>query len=301
MAKWAEFLGARRTLVVLLALFFFPGCTHVFYQPDKALHYPPEKFGYKPVLHRFTSRDDTKLVAWFFPSKRAKPLGTVVQFHGNAQNISSHYLSLVWLTEMGFNLFTFDYRGYGLSAGSATPEGVYDDSVAALDLAYQLHESSVKKAGLKKSKFVIVGQSLGGAIAMRAHADFSHRSATNLIVLESTFSSYRSVARKALSSHWLTWAFSPLASLLVSDEYASIEALKNNATRLLVIHDRRDPAVPHSEGLKIFEEATGPKTFWETDYGTHIDFFSPHHAGNREKFIQFLNKAENDKSKQHLG
>ena len=64
---------------------------------------------------------------------QGKAMGTVVHFHGNAQNMSAHYTFVSWLPAHGFNLFVFDYRGYGQSEGTLSREGVYEDSVAAVE------------------------------------------------------------------------------------------------------------------------------------------------------------------------
>lgn len=277
--------AAVAALVFFVILLVLPGCTHLFYQPDRFLYYPPEKLGYKAVDVHFTAADGTKLFGWWFPAQDKsgaldpKPKGTIVQFHGNAENISSHYASLVWLTREGYNLFAFDYRGYGLSEGEASPEGVYLDGMAALDKAWELR---------KGRKFVVYGQSLGGAIAMRAFKDFRHQEQTSLVVLDSTFVSYQTVARRILASRWYTWILSPLPYLLVSDKYSAADALAQNKTPLLVIHDEHDPVVPFADGEDIFAMATSRKEFWRLDDGRHIAVFAPFHAANHERFLKLL-------------
>lgn len=260
----------------------FTGCTHVFYQPDRLMYYPPKKLGFEPRQIDFRSGDGTKLVAWYFPPVgKVKPKGTIIQFHGNAENISSHYTSLVWLTKLGYALFAFDYRGYGGSEGEPSPEGVYKDGMAALDKAWELRVGR---------RFIVFGQSLGGAIAARAFDDFGHRGETSLVVLDSTFSSYKRVARRVLASHWVTWVLSPLAHVLVSDRFSSEEALGRLRTRLLVIHDQRDPAVPFACGEEVFAEAVNAskKEFWKLSDGRHIEALAPYNLELREKFVSLL-------------
>lgn len=271
----------RVALLAFFLLAIMPGCSSVFYYPDRYLHYRPEKLGYKHEELKFESKDGTKLVAWFFPAEggKAKAKGTIIQFHGNAENLSSHYVSLAWLTKHGYNLFIFDYRGYGGSEGEPDQQGTYKDGLAALDKAWEL------KSG---RRFIVYGQSLGGAIAMRAFADFSHRDQTSLVVMDSTFLSYKTVARRVLGQRWWLWPFSPLALLLVSNEYGAKDALVANKTRLLVIHDKRDPSVPFANGEDIYELATSPKDFWVLDDGRHIEVFAPYNKSYRDKFVQLL-------------
>jgi alpha-beta hydrolase superfamily lysophospholipase len=94
------------------------GCiSSPFYQPDRVLYSTPPSVGLKYENAVFVSSDGTRLTGWFIPAagyqnpKNAK--GTVVHFHGNAQNMSAHWQFVTWLPQRGFNVFVFDYRGYG--------------------------------------------------------------------------------------------------------------------------------------------------------------------------------------------
>ncbi|MCB0422440.1 MAG: alpha/beta fold hydrolase [Bdellovibrionales bacterium] len=268
-------------------LFFVIGCNSYFFQPTRQLYYPPEKFHLLYHQLKFPSKDGTELAAWFFPAqKNGKVLashGTVVQFHGNAENMSSHYTGLVWLTQHGFNLFVWDYRGYGISKGEASREGVYEDSLVALQEAHKQHEA------IDSSKpFVLVGQSLGGAIAMRAYEDSDLNNEIDLIVLDSTFASYRRVAFKALSKHWFTFLVSPLAYVLVSENKGPNQFWSEVKAPVLVVHDKSDPVVPYSCGENVFEKIQGRKQMWSEDLGGHIRLLSNPDSETAKKFLSRL-------------
>ncbi len=240
--------------------------------------------GYEAKQVHFTSQDGTVLYAWLFQARGEKnpPLGTIIQFHGNAENMSSHYLSLAWLTEQGYQLVAFDYRGYGRSEGDPSQKGTYLDALAALNVAWDFHQQNHAK------RFIVFGQSLGGAIATRALQDFPEKDHVDLLVLDSTFTSYKSVARRKLASFWLTWPFSPLGNVLISDEYNAEEALKQNRSRMLIIHDRNDPVMPFSCGEDSYKLATAQKEFWELNQGEHIAAFSDPHSLNRLRLVELL-------------
>lgn len=267
----------------LAFLFSLPACSGLFYHPDRTLYFPYEKSGFPGREIVFSASDGTKLFAWYFPAQ-GKSRGTVAFFHGNAENISSHYLSLVWITKRGYGLFIFDYRGYGKSEGDPDQEGTYLDGLAALKQAHALHE----KAHGKNGAFIVYGQSLGGAIATRALQDFELRRDVRLLALDSTFLSYRGVARKKMVGFWLTWPLSPLAGVLVSDAYAATEPWKGLSTKVLVIHDEKDSAVPFACGEEIFEEAPEPKDFWILRDGNHGAVFAEGHPERREQFLKEL-------------
>lgn len=56
-----------------------------------------------------------------------KALGQVLFLHGNAENISTHIGSVLWLLQSGYQVFALDYRGYGLSTGTPAVPQVFED------------------------------------------------------------------------------------------------------------------------------------------------------------------------------
>jgi dipeptidyl aminopeptidase/acylaminoacyl peptidase len=91
----------------------------------------PDRVGvrYEPVSLR--AADGVDLVAWFMPAS-GKAHATVLFLHGNAENISTHFLNVAWMPAEGFNVLALDYRGYGGSAGRPSLPGAQLDIDAAL-------------------------------------------------------------------------------------------------------------------------------------------------------------------------
>ena len=87
----------------------------------------------------------------------------MVQLHGNAHNVSSHYRYVTWLVAEGVNVLCFDYRGYGLSEGKPERAGILKDSRAAIRYA-------ASRPDVDPDRIVLLGQSLGGANAVVAAA-----------------------------------------------------------------------------------------------------------------------------------
>ena len=139
----------------------------------------PGKFGlaYEPV--HFASEDGTGLYGWFLPA-RGEAAATVLFLHGNAENISTHIASVAWLPARGFNVFLFDYRGYGASGGKPTLAGAQHDTEAAMQVL-------LLRADIDRSRIVVFGQSLGGALAAYYVAHARSRDAIRALVSDSAF------------------------------------------------------------------------------------------------------------------
>lgn len=275
--------------ITLLLSLSIPACTHLAYQPSGKTFHDPATFGLRPEEVYFKSRDGTPLHGWFFPvAEGLEERGTVIQFHGNAENITSHFLSLVWITKKGYSLITFDYRGYGKSGGSPTQAGLNDDALAALEYAADLKKENITGSKGKK-KLIAYGQSIGGAILLRALHDLKDKSSVDVVVIESSFSSYQEIVREKFSLSCITWPLQPVASLLISDEYAPEKVISTlSPTPLLVIHGDNDFIIPVHHGRRIYDLAGEPKWFWQVKGGKHINAMFHENGIYRTKLLEFF-------------
>lgn len=263
---------------LLVVVFFCLGCDHVFYQPLREMVDSPKKQGIEFEEFTIISADGEKLDGWWLYSKREASNGTFVQFHGNAENMSTHYRSLAWVTDAGFDLVVFDYRGYGTSTGTPEREMLVKDGIQLLDWV------------LKKSKapdIFLVGQSLGGAVVVPVLAK-SPSERVKLLVLDSTFDSYRKVARDKLAGFFLTWPFQYPLSYLVSDEFSPQDFIADISTPILFIHSKSDPVVPYARGLSLFEKVKYKAGKWEFDQSSHTAGFHIPELQFREKLIALV-------------
>ncbi len=254
---------AVRLLSLLLLVGATGGCTSMVYMPSrKLLGWPHER----PDDVWMRARDGTRLHAWLLHAQSGPARGTFVQFHGNAGNMTSHFAALDWVTRYGYNLFTFDYRGYGQSAGTPDQAGVDQDAVAAIRTVQR--RVSARKDG---PDLVLFGQSLGGAVLLRALDDVHDRKRIRAVIVEGTFTSYQEIAASVLWRAPLLFPFTGFAYALVSDAYAPDESIPRiSPIPLLVIHDLHDPVVPFRFGVAVYDLARQPKTLWPVDYGAHI-------------------------------
>lgn len=259
-----------------------PACNGVFYQPSREIQVTPARLDFPFEDVYFPSGDGTLLNGWFIPG-RGKIKGTILQFHGNGVNMGNHYGAVYWLPDEGFNVFLFDYRGYGNSEGTASREGVQADALAAI--RYVQARKDVARGTL-----VLYGQSLGGSVAAYAAAR-QDREGVGAVILESTFFEYRKIAREKLGAFFLTWPFQWPLSFLVSNEYSAGPVVSEIAPiPLLIVHGDQDGIVPVSNADLLYAAAKEPKTLWIIPGAGHISAFSPDRIPERLRLVQFLDK-----------
>ena len=255
------------------------GCNGVFFQPYRGYVQTPENLGLAYEDMHFQASDGTPLHAWFLPAE-GKALGTILFLHGNAENISTHIMSVRWLPARRFNVFLLDYRGYGASEGVPTDAGAQDDVDSAL-------RTLLVRKDVDPDRVVVFGQSLGGAIAIYNVAHSPYRQHIRALVVESAFASYRAIAREKLAAFWLTWPLQYPLSWTVSDEYSPSKAVAGvSPIPLLIIHGDHDPIVPVGHGKRLFELAQEPKQLWIVSGGGHIQAFQ--HQSYRDRFVNYL-------------
>lgn len=256
-------------IILFFSFYIFLHCNNTFfYQPTKEVYFHPDKLLLKYKELYLEGVDHNKLHAWLFPISSSKslasPLATIVQFHGNGENISSHYLSLLWLRKYKFEIFIFDYRGYGRSEGQPDTGKIIADSKLVLEFIQKKNKPS-------KRPIIVYGQSLGGVIAARTLGEMKDKALIKTIVIESSFSSYRSIAKQIGSKICLPIGY--LAYPIISDAYAIQDFLpKFKPIHTIVIHGNKDTVVPYRNGLEIFNLASQPKDFLKIQDGGHLNW-----------------------------
>lgn len=251
----------KKALISAIGLVFVvTGCTHLIYAPTRVKYVDDRKLTHRPEEVHFKALDGKQLTGWYFSSARAEPKGVFVFFHGNGQNLSSHFVLLYWILDHGYDFFIFDYPGYGISEGEPGPRGTVEAGIAAIQWTRARHPHT---------PLMIYGQSLGGAVALRTLVEMKSEPAPCLLMLDSTFQSYGAVARDVLSTGWLTWPFQPFTYVLINDTWSPKGRVSEIKTPAVVMHSVNDPIVNIRRGRELFAALSGPKVFWEIQEPGH--------------------------------
>lgn len=269
-----------RSLILFILVFALTGCNHLIFLPEKA-HYPiPDDLGIERQTHFFRTPDGLLLHGWFIPAVEAPTRGTILFLHGNAQNISTHLRAVWWLPHYGYNVFLFDYRGFGYSQGEPSLAGLHQDVPAALDYLFD-------ELPVDPDRVILYGQSLGASLAVTAAPRSRHFDQLRGVVIEGAFTGYRQVAREALSDWWLTWPLQwPLSFTITGDYRAIVHIADISPIPLLIIQGADDQVIAAHHGADLFEAARQPKQRWVVENAGHNNVLSGETA--RRKFIDYL-------------
>ena len=260
---------------VILGLVLSESC----YMEESFIFFPvaeisatPRNYGLSFEDIYFKTEDGVTLNGWFVAYPGAST--TLLWFHGNGGNIGhrSEHLKLLH-DKLKIDIFIFDYRGYGKSAGKPSEEGTYKDGVAAMEYLRS-------RKGVESKKIVLFGQSLGAAVA----TEIAVRQPELALILEAPFTSIRDMAR--IAAPWL-----PIGSLLRT-KYDNLEKIKKVQAPIMVLHGDFDDVIPFDQGKRIFAAAPEPKEFYIIQGSRHNDTYIVGGEAYFKALKDFIEKAE---------
>jgi uncharacterized protein len=242
-------------------------CLGLFLAQPKLIYFPAPNYAFMPdavgLAYESVSlaaADGVPIAAVFVPHD--EPRATVLFCHGNGENVGDLAQTLKTLHKLGFATLAFDYRGYGRSGGAPTEQGLYLDADAAWRWLTQTR-------GVPPEQVVIMGRSLGGAVAIElarrvgqsatTSAPSSSSARPGALVVECTFTSMVDLGRQE-------YPLLPI-NLLCTHRYESVKKVGQVTCPKLFLHGTDDTLIPLANARKLFDAAAAPKTFIETPGG----------------------------------
>ena len=186
--------------------------------------------------------------------------------HGNGGNISvrlDQYREFITRFR-NIDIFALEYRGYGLSEGAPSEEGIALDAIAA---RRWIDEYVGGFPAEEKPSIIYFGRSLGSAVATR----LATVTPPDALILECPISSIPNLAKTMTP-----WRFLPLEKL-IHNRFDTESHMRNVRCPLLVMHSEHDEIVPIECARMVYNAAQGPKQFYVIKGAPHngADHYDP--------------------------
>lgn len=248
------------------------GGNSLFYFPTHDAPGTPKSWGYRYEDVTFRSADGTRLHGWFVPAGIRKPKGTVVFSHGNAGSLGHHLGFALWFVPEGYNVFFYDYRGFGQSQGDPDRAKMHEDVRAAFDYVKT-------RKDVNPQRLVSFGHSLGGAQSL-ATLGTKSIPGVKAVITEGAFASYRDMAGVVAGN---------VGRNITTDEWSPRDLVaKISPLPLLIVHGVNDAVVPLSQAKILYAAANKPKLLWEVPDATHGDALYRNNGEYRKKVVTWL-------------
>lgn len=255
-------------IYVVMAIYLLINQTRMVFMPSNSIEITPADIGLEFEDIFFFTEDSVRLNGWFIPATDEK--GVLLFCHGNGGNISHRMESFQLFNRLGLSIFIYDYRGYGKSEGRPSEKGTYLDAQAAWDYI-------VREKGIPEDKIIILGRSLGGAVATH----LAIKTNPKTLIIESSFTSVGDIGGEM-------FPYFPVRFLTLI-KYNVKGYISKITCPVLVVHSIDDEIIPFHHGREIFKAAHEPKEFLEIT-GSHNDGFLVSGKQYEEGVGSFINK-----------
>jgi pimeloyl-ACP methyl ester carboxylesterase len=238
-----EWLAAIAVVVlgVPAAAFFAQERLIFFPQPIASTSHLPTRA--EPL--EIVAADGARLRGWIVKAEAATA-PALIYFGGNAEEVSSTAADARW--PQNWTVVAINYRGYGESEGKPGERELRADALAIYDAVAQ-------RPDIDPGRVVLVGRSLGTAIAVHVAAE--RRSAG--VILVSPYDSLVEVGRQHYP--WLP------VSLLLRHRFDALTRAERTRTPLMTLVAESDPIISLARSRALYDGWAGPKT-WHVIPGT---------------------------------
>jgi fermentation-respiration switch protein FrsA (DUF1100 family) len=204
----------------------------------------------------FASNGNTLYGYWVQGDSVADSGLTVLYCHGNKYNIDQYWDRVMYFHQWGVNVFIFDYRGYGMSTGESSEQGLHEDGQAALAYVKNLLH-------VPADSIVLYGYSLGNVVSIY----LASLPTTNALCIfaEAPFASANSLTQGStvldIPPQWLT-----------EGKFDNAENIKKISSPFYLFHGKKDDFVRYRDNGKIvYDNAPNPKGCTIVEEANHTD------------------------------
>lgn len=300
-------LSALALVCLVLTVWFFVMMTRVIFNIFLNIPIKAEPFRREEGILRYSvnlkTRDGVSIKGFFLPGKETQGR-TVVFCHEIGAGAASFQKYVYFLRDNGFNVFTFDFRGHGLSGNS---EGYVPRQWPT---NYELKDLSAVFRYLQKNKEVdakrigLFGVSKGAGTALVGAARYPDVKA---VVSDGAFSTSFTVIdyiQKWIPiyipfsglPYFLQWFLCRWTLFVLARKFhcrfcsleKSLPKLKQKAA--LIIHGERDNYILATQSKRLFDLIRGPKEHWVVPKARHNESVKVVPDEYSQRVISFFEK-----------
>ena len=224
-------------IVFSLAVLIYLGLCLWFYTSQEKALFNSAKL---PIDHRFqfdsafeerfiTMTDNTKLHGVMF--KATEPKGLILWLPGGKGMIDSIGVNAHYYTDLGYDLFIVNFRGFGKSEGKISGEAQFNQDMQTL------YDQFKQEYG--EEKIIVFGYSLGTGPA----AALAARNHPHMLILKAPYYSMTELTQKAMP-------YLPIG-ILQKYRFCTYQYLKDVQCPVAIVHGDSDRKIPVSVSYRL--------------------------------------------------
>lgn len=224
-------------LAVITGIYIFLYGFLCFFQ-EKFIFFPEKldkdyKFEFEQKFEELSIKttDGKLLHGLLFTADSSKRL--IIYFHGNAGSLSTWGEVAKTYTDLNYDVFLLDYRGYGKSEGEIEGQSqLYDDN--------QTVYNELKKR-YNESNMIVLGYSIGTGLASKLAATNNPK----LLILQAPYYNMTDMMQKN---------FSFIPTFLLKYKFATNDYLKDCKMPVVIFHGNQDEVIYYGSSQKLKNE-----------------------------------------------
>jgi pimeloyl-ACP methyl ester carboxylesterase len=213
-------------------------CVLLYFFQEKLIFFPKQlskeySFHFDQKFEeRSIETDDGKILSGLlFRADSSK--GLIFYLHGNAGSLSSWGRVASTYTDLNYDVFMLDYRGYGKSEGEiSSQKQLYEDIQTAYD--------EMKKE-YAEDNTIVLGYSIGTGLASRLASENN----PNLLILQAPYYSLTDMMRHT---------FSIIPTFILKYKFETNKYLEDCNMPVVIFHGDRDEVIYYGSSLKLKDE-----------------------------------------------
>ena len=241
-----------KIFLILLACYTLV-CGLLFFFQEKLIFFPEKldknyKFTFNHIFEEINikTKDQKLLNGLLFKSDNSK--GLIFYLHGNAGSLNSWGEVAKTYTELNYDVFIIDYRGFGKSEGSITSEDQFNQD---LQIAYD-----EMKSRYSEDKIVVLGYSVGTGPATK----IASTNKPKLLILQAPYYSMTDMMKR-------TYPIIP--TFILKYKFETNEYIKDCKMPIVIFHGNQDEVIYYNSSTKLKEVLKKADTLITLDQQGH--------------------------------
>lgn len=222
-------------ILVIVAVIYVLICILLYFYQENLIFFPQKlsenhqfQFNQKFEEILIETDDNIKLSGVLFKADPSK--GLIFYLHGNAGSIDSWGNIAQTYTDMNYDLFMLDYRGYGKSEGEIKSETqFYSDVQKSYDKL---------KLSYNEKDIIVLGYSIGTASAARLASTNNPR----MLILQAPFYSLTDMMRHN---------YPIIPNAILKYKFETGKFIQNTTVPITIFHGKRDEVIYYGSSLKL--------------------------------------------------
>lgn len=223
------------SVVILFLAIYAIGCGLLFFFQE-AIIFHPEKLN-KDLNFQFdqpfeevkiTTKDNKNLHGLFFKANQSK--GLIFYLHGNAGSVKGWGDVAKTYTDLHYDVFIIDYRGYGKSEGDIRSEQQFYNDI---QMAYNLF-----KENYEEKNIVVLGYSIGTGAAAKVASENNPK----LLILQAPYYNLKDIMKQS---------FPFVPTFLLKYKFETNKFIQNCKMPVVIFHGDKDEVIYYGSSLKL--------------------------------------------------